>query len=126
MESAIWDRGVARARKLTAKQRSEIARLSGDDNAAAEFSVLANSWRIERDIWSSARQLATHPAYLRIIGMGEHAIPLILQELRMTPDHWFVALHAITGANPVPKEAHGRLREMADAWVAWGREKGFI
>ena len=106
--------------------REDLARLSGDDNAASEFFMLANTWRMEADISSSARQLATHPAYLRIIGMGERALPLILEELRTTPDHWFVALHAITGASPVPEGARGRLREMADAWVAWGKENGFM
>jgi hypothetical protein len=36
-----------------------------------------------------------------------------------------LALHAITGANPVPPASRGNLQEMADAWLAWGLEKGY-
>ena len=113
---------TARVRRF----REDLQRLAGDDNAAEEFSALAKEWQIERGVLSSAQQMATHPVYLRIIGMGERAVPLILEELRNTPDHWFIALHAITGANPVPKEARGRLEEMAESWVSWGKKSGYI
>ena len=106
--------------------RDDLARLAGDDNTAMEFAMLAEDWRAEHGVTSSAQQMAMHPVYLRIIGMGERAVPLILEELRNKPDHWFVALHAITGANPVPEEARGRLNEMANAWVFWGKERGYI
>ncbi len=33
---------------------------------------------------------------------------------------------AITGADPVPKESRGKLKEMTAAWVKWGIEKGYI
>ena len=69
--------------------------------SALEFDTLATEWREEQSVLSSAREMAMHPAYLRIIGMGERAIPLILEDLRKSPDHWFIALHAITGVNPV-------------------------
>ncbi len=67
-----------------------------------------------------------HPAYQRIIGMGETAIPLILEEMRCCPSQWTWALRAITGADPVPKESRGKLKEMTAAWVEWGIEKGYI
>ena len=101
--------------------RDDVARLYPDDNTAAQFAALAENWRMERNVSSSALQMATHPAYLRIIGMGEHAVPFILEELRRQPEHWFVALHAITGANPVPEEARGRLQKMASSWVSLGK-----
>ena len=56
--------------------------------------------------------------------MGEPAIPLILEELRREPDHWFSALEAITLENPVPKEALGKVDEIAQAWVECGPQKG--
>ena len=102
------------------------ASLEVDDKTAPEFAALARNWRAERGVLSSARQMAQHRDYIRIIDMGERAVPLILNELCHNPDHWFVALHAITGANPVPEEARGRLREMAAAWVAWGEEHSYI
>jgi hypothetical protein len=66
-----------------------------------------------------------HPAYQEIIGMGERVVPLLLAELRREPDDWFWALHAITGANPVPAARGGSLPAMAEAWIQWGVEKGY-
>jgi hypothetical protein len=53
------------------------------------------------------------------------AVPLILAELRRETDHWFWALEAITGENPVPNEVAGDVEATAAAWLRWGREKGF-
>jgi hypothetical protein len=64
--------------------------------------------------------------YQQIIGMGDRALPLILSELQREPDHWFWALEAITQENPVPPEAAGRVRQMADAWLMWGKQHGYI
>ena len=97
-----------------------------DDDTVSRFRALANGWRSARGVLSSAQQMASHPDYLRIIDIGESVVPLILEDLRVAPDHWFVALHAITGANPVPEDARGRLKEMADAWVRWGKQHGYI
>ena len=69
--------------------------------------------------------MAKIPAYQKIIAMGEAAIPLLLAELEREPDHWFIALHAITGVDPVPKESCGRLKDMTTAWLRWGKEHGF-
>ena len=91
-----------------------------------EFSLLADRWRRETGMLSSISRKAMHPAYQRIIGMGAGAIVPILQELQVRSDHWFWALNAITGENPVPEESAGNLRQMADAWIAWGRRRGYI
>lgn len=114
---------AARVRRF----RSDVARLVGDDNDGELFGTLAEEWRGARsNVLSSARRMADHPAYLRIIGMGERAVPQILRELQNEPDHWFVALHSITGADPVEEESRGRLRPMADAWIDWGKSRGYI
>ena len=96
------------------------------DTTKSEFQRLAHQWREETGMLSSVSQITMHPAYQRIIGMGERAVPLILQELEERPDHWFRALQAITGENPIPSEAAGNLRHMAEAWLNWGREKGVV
>ena len=70
--------------------------------------------------------MVMHPAYQRIIGMGRRAVPLLLGELEKKPGHWFWALNAIAGENPVPAEAEGKLGDMAQAWLGWGRERGLI
>ena len=71
-------------------------------------------------------QIAMHPAYQRIIGMGSEVLPLILRRLSRKPDHWFWALEAITGENPVPESSQGRLGEMAEAWLDWARSHGYV
>jgi hypothetical protein len=67
-----------------------------------------------------------HPAYQQIIGMGPSVIPFILQELAKEPNQWFWALRALTGVNPVPAFERGRIKNMAAAWLRWGREEGHI
>lgn len=58
--------------------------------------------------------------------MGPAAVPLILAELHRETDHWFWALEAISGENPVPPEAAGKVEEMAKAWIDWGQRKGLF
>jgi hypothetical protein len=66
-----------------------------------------------------------HPAYQQIIGIGPAAVPLLLRELERDVDHWFWALKAITGVDPVPPASRGKVREMAAAWLRWGRDQGY-
>jgi hypothetical protein len=66
------------------------------------------------------------PAYQQIIGMGPAVLPLLLDELAREPDHWFWALWAITGSDPVPSESRGKVGEMAQAWLKWGQEHGYL
>jgi len=73
---------------------------------------------------SSITQMAIHPSYQRIIGMGQPAVPLILKELQQNPSYWFWALGAITGQNPAEKA--GTFDEVVEAWLKWGRAKGYI
>ena len=86
------------------------------------FSALKEEWTRETAPLSSVTDIVLHPAYQRIIGMGHAALPLILSDLVRQPDHWFWALRAITGEDPVPTEDAGDLRRMRDAWVRLGQE----
>jgi len=63
-----------------------------------------------------------HPAYQRIIGMGKDAIPIVLNEMSVRPGHWFWALRAITGENPVPAGHAGNIKAMSEDWIEWGRQ----
>ena len=85
---------------------------------AALFDQLAQEWRAETQYLSSTTQIATHPAYQRIIGLGPQVIPLILAELERRPGHWAWALKALTGEDPAPPEAQGRVAATAEAWLA--------
>ena len=91
---------------------------------AEKFYSLAEAWRQDVRFTSSLTQMILHPTYQRIIGMGVAAVPFLLRELERKPDHWFWALHAITGADPVEPEDRGKLRKMAEVWLTWGKEQG--
>ena len=90
------------------------------------FAQLAGEWKEKSRHLSNTAQMAMLKPYQQIIGMGERAVPLILKELQREPDHWFWALEAITQENPVPHEALGRVPEMTDAWIRWGKKQGYI
>lgn len=97
-----------------------------DQNVQSAFESYADQWRAESRFLSSTSQMAMLWPYQRIIGMGLPAVPLILRELQREPDHWFWALRAITGADPVDAEDKGNLDKMTQAWLKWGQDNGFL
>lgn len=90
------------------------------------FLEAARDWRDATRLTSSMTEIVSHPAYQRIIGMGRDVVPLLLRELARQPDHWFWALHSITGENPVPREHEGDLERMTDAWLRWGQAQRLV
>lgn len=90
------------------------------------FTTLVEEWQTETSDLSSTTAMVLHPAYQRIIGLGPGAVPLLLRELQVRPNHWFHALRAITGHNPVRLEQRGNLRKMTAAWLEWGRKQGYL
>jgi hypothetical protein len=88
------------------------------------FRRLSAEWKAQAAYLSSPTAIAALPAYMEIMNMGMAAVPLILDDLRREPDHWFVALKRITGEDPVPDEARGDLDRMAEAWLNWGLTHG--
>ena len=95
-----------------------------DEAIARKFQQFAHEWKCAESPTSSVKELAMHPAYQKIIGLGPAAVPLIIAELSREPDHWFWALEAITGADPVPDDVAGDLDAMAAAWIDWARAHG--
>lgn len=98
----------------------------GGSDVRARFEVLAQRWREETEFHSAASALFMHPAYQEIIGLGPAVLPLMLADLEKTHDHWFWALRAITGENPVPAKERGKVDRMAERWAAWGRARGLL
>jgi hypothetical protein len=90
-----------------------------------EFRDLAARWREDTEHLSST-SVFTHPAYQRIIGMGRPVVPLLLRDLPQSQSHWFWALRAITGENPVAPADAGNVQKMMNAWLAWGEEHGLV
>ena len=64
--------------------------------------------------------------YQKIIAMGPSVVPLILEEMRNKPDHWFWALSALTDDDPVPPGKRGQFKEMIKAWLEWGKQNDGI
>ncbi len=95
-------------------------------NLKEQFEKLADEWREETKYLSFTQQIAMHSAYQRIIGLGESAIPLILEELSNFGGHWYWALNSITGENPVKKEDRGNISLTKKAWLEWGTEQGYF
>ena len=52
------------------------------------FYKLAAIWKSTRGHSSKTVDLTMHRAYQEIIGMGVDAIPLLLQEMKLRPDHY--------------------------------------
>ena len=105
---------------------TSAASYSEIDELRAEFEDFADEWHDETGHLSSPEQIAMHGAYQHIIGMGDAAVPLILQDLRVRGGFWFWALGAITNASPAPAAAAGDMFAIRDAWINWGRQKGYL
>jgi hypothetical protein len=97
-----------------------------DAELVRRFHDLARQWKEATIFTSSGTEMALHPAYQQIIGMGKDAIPLILEELQREEDHWFWALQSITGDDPVPPSDRGQLPKMTGAWLRWARTNGYL
>jgi len=89
------------------------------------FGQLVVEWKTGCGSSSDFNEMILHPAYQQIIGMGHAVLPLLFEELESAPDHWFWALTAITGVDPVLVQAHG-FREAVEAWLAWGRVNKYL
>jgi hypothetical protein len=102
---------------------SEVAMINP---AAVVFHAAAEQWRRETRNVSSMSVMVMHPAYQRIVGLGQDAVGLLLKELEERKDFWFWALASITGANPVKPGHEGRISLMAADWIEWGRQHSYI
>ncbi len=97
-----------------------------------EFNELYRQWQASRKkISSIAGDITRNPFYFRIVGMGSRALPFIFSHLQDEtkvgqPDHWFPALNAITGVDPVPPQDRGKIKQMARAWLEWATREGYL
>ncbi len=82
-------------------------------------------WNAETAHLSSASKIIGHPAFREIVNMGEPVVPLLLRDLEKEPSFWVWVLWEITGADPVPPSDRGNIAKMTDAWLCWGRAKGY-
>jgi len=124
--SLLWATGVRRA--STAQEW--VVNLTKPSPAlksrvVERFNRLTAEWHETRNPASSVLDICgANFAYQQIIGLGKDAVPLILRELDRSLDHWFWALGAITGENPVAEAHRGRLALMAQDWFTWAKRVG--
>lgn len=111
---------VHQIENLLTKYEFESARIE------KEFNELAEQWYLETLHSSGYLDKVLHPAYQRIIGLGKDVIPFILGELQDASGEWFWALRALTGEDPTNLDQSGKKDEMAQAWLNWGKENGYI
>jgi hypothetical protein len=102
---------------------------SGTSVLERVFREQVDRWKDETAHWSSVVKMRAHPAYLRIIGLASLSTNneierLLLRELEEEPDHWFDALVALTGENPV--QPHHDFDESVNAWLEWGRKRNLL
>ena len=98
-----------------------------DQERRQHFNTLIDEWDGQRKYASSlwSQHTTDCPAYLKIIAMGQPAVPLILEKLAAWHDqdgssYLMTAIHALA-LYPPPSFPAGRIKEGVDAWVAWGK-----
>jgi hypothetical protein len=109
---------------MTATVLSQPSRYEPDDLERI-FNHLVQCVLTDTRTESSTLQIAIHPAYQQIIGLGQPAIPLLLREVEQQSGRWFWALKAITRQDPVPADDRGKTRKMGEAWLNWGKKQGY-
>lgn len=100
--------------------------ISRESIPSVRFLRLKEKWEEETAFLSSVSDIAMHPSYQRILGMGPVVIPFILREMGKRPSQWFWALKSISGEDPVPPKQRGNIIEMTKTWLKWGKERGYI
>jgi hypothetical protein len=103
-----------------------MAVVESSKSLAERFLELTLDWKSKSRHLSNTAQISMIFSYQKIIGMGPLVVPLILAELQREPDHWFWALEAITGENPVAKQDFGDIEASANAWISWGSQNGLL
>jgi hypothetical protein len=116
-----WNRGSSR------RDSSEnwFLELPSQVNLEQEFNRLVETWLSETRRTSSTTEMAMHPAYQQIIGMGSPAIPFIINKMESGGGRWFWALKAITRNDPIPAEKRGETKEMVRIWKEWLQVNGY-
>ena len=123
--SYLSESNVLSWRKLAEILGTGKTALCGQD-LERHFNDLSEKWKSETAHHSMMSNIVLHRSYQEIIGLGRDALPLILKKLSIEPNHWFWALRAISGEDPVPTGGIGKFDAMRNAWLKWGRSRNLI
>lgn len=100
---------------------SEAGKTYADEDEV-RFTENRDKWLRDTVFSSSVLEMSMHPSYQRIIGMGEKALPFIFRDMQSTDNHWFWALTAITGHDPVAPADRGNITAMRQAWLVYAQQ----
>ncbi|SRR6266404_188895 len=114
--------------RVIVSAQPRVAQAEAQESLELEFKSLAQRWRNETAHLSIASEKANNFAYQQIVGMGEKVLPIIFRELETTTSDWFWALRAIARdrAPVISAEDRGRVRRIAEIWMEWGRQNGYV
>jgi hypothetical protein len=99
-----------------------------EEQLTVEAAVQKNftEWMDAIAVSSDATVMVSHPAYKRIVALGQDAVPVILRSLQKKPNLLAWALFEITKANPVQPKDYGKIDKITRAWLKWGRKNKYI
>lgn len=84
------------------------------------FDQLVSEWEPIARLASSVHQVALHPAYQSMIGLGPEIVPYIVEQMQADHSpHWFWALRAITRSDPAA--GIESVEDAVTAWLNWAR-----
>ena len=98
---------------------------ANQETVGERFQRLAAVWHEQTAYLSSMSEASSHPAYQDIVRLGPAVVPLLLRDLEDNHTHWFAALQAITGAQPIAKDMAGNIPTMVEAWLHWAKKNGY-
>ena len=107
---------------------SQTLRASEPDAGSTQdaFVRAVSEWRAGIGPTSNPAEILSHSAYRRIVDLGPAVVPYILHEIEAKPSLLVWALQEITGEDPAPRASAGKIREMAEAWLSWGKEHDLL
>lgn len=130
MVKAIYEHGHVKLLEPAPGQWGEGQRLVVSEPAGVHAEDIRRAFELLRAQWiaatahhSDADLVVNHPAYRRIIGLGPAVVPYLIEDMKRTNEHWFVALESITGERPTSEAMAGKIEPMVRCWVEWFEKK---
>lgn len=87
----------------------------------SRMEALALEWINDTQWDSSFSRIMQHPSFKKLVASGKPALSYAIARIRDgdLQVHWFLIAKSISGVDPVPPEARGRLARMAEYWLDW-------
>lgn len=124
--SEAWRRASREKSIWHWRSRFSATKHADTERIKDQFSEFLAAWNRDKMFTSDANAILMHPAHYAIIGLGPPALPLIFRDLEAGGGPWFVALSAMTHANPIPSAHSSDARLMREDWLRWGRENDYL